>query len=59
MCLQFTLTLGFCPVFHRPTSLVIHRLESKGYDIESNADFIIISRLNEMGGDLDSLTESR
>ena len=27
LCLQFALILGAGPVLHRPTSLVIHRLE--------------------------------
>lgn len=27
LCLQFTFILGAGPVLHRPTSLVIHRLE--------------------------------
>jgi len=31
LCLQFALILGAGPVLHRPTSLVIHRLEWNRY----------------------------
>lgn len=45
LCLQFALILGAGPVLHRPTSLVIHRLEWNltrfFYYIKSRRDYIL------------------
>ena len=42
LCLQFALFLGAGPVLHRPTSLVIHRLEWNRVDSSFSLNGYII-----------------